>query len=217
MWAPEIHYVSGVYVVYFTSADKDDKLNIGAAVATSDNPFGRFRDIGSPLISDPNSIAGALDPHYFKDPVSRKHFLLWKEDDPLRPSLIKVRELSRDGLSFVRGSPTRVILSSTLPGERFVTEAPWMMYKDGYYYLFYSSAWFFDEKYHLRVAKAKSLFGPFIKRRLPVLETNWRQFRNGVNTTFVGPGHCSVVTVGDDWWVLYHSWTFGNVDAKPGR
>ena len=29
---------------------------------------------------------------------------------------------------------------------RFVTEAPWMMYKDGYYYLFYSSAWFFEAK-----------------------------------------------------------------------
>ena len=53
-----------------------------------------------------------------------------------------------------------------------MTEAPWLMFRDGYYYLFYSryctalyctvlyyylfysSAWFFEDKYHVRVAKA---------------------------------------------------------------
>ena len=132
------------------------QLNIGAAVATTSDPFGEYQDIGRPLITDDDSLAGALDPHYFLDPVSKKHFLIWKEDDLFQTSLIKLRELNGDGVSFKAG-PTTTILRSTLSGERLVTEAPWMMYKDGYYYLFYSSAWFFEAKYHVRVAKAKSI------------------------------------------------------------
>ena len=80
-----------------------------------------YRDIGNPLIVDENSVAGALDPHYFLDPVSNKHYLIWKEDDPLVPSLIKIRELRTDGLAFRRGSSSETILRSTLSGERFVT------------------------------------------------------------------------------------------------
>jgi len=217
MWAPEIHYVSGSdrYIVYFTAGDDEDKLNVGAAVATSSNPFGPYQDIGQPLIVDENSMAGALDPHYFFDSSSKKQYLIWKEDDPLHPSLIKIRQLNDDGISF-RGDEV-TILRNTLSGERLVTEAPWMMYKDGYYFLFYSSAWYFEEKYHIRVAKAKSITGPYVKRRLPVLETNWDEYKQGVNTTWIGPGHGSVVSNGDQWWMIYHAWTYGHLDEEPGR
>ena len=46
----------------------------------------------------------------------------------------------------------------------------------------------------MRVAKAKQVTGPYVKRRLPVLETDWGQYSRGLNTTWVGPGHGSVVS-----------------------
>ena len=70
----------------------------------------------------------------------------------------------------------KVVLRSNLSEERLVAEAPWMMYKDGYYYLFYSSGWFNEAKYHMRVAKGKSVKGPFIKRNLPALDNDWEKF-----------------------------------------
>ena len=93
----------------------------------------------------------------------------------------------------------------------------------GYYYLFYSSGWFSEPYYNVRIAKAKSPTGPFIKKKLPILETNWELYKQvsqglnvamtslhlqGVNTTFTGPGHCSVVEAGGDWWLVYHAWLY---------
>ena len=93
----------------------------------------------------------------------------------------------------MKGS-AKQILNSNLKEERFVVEAPWMMYRkvnyqkttslnvtssinyQGYYYLFYSSGWYFEAKYHMRVAKAKHPTGPFVKRNYPVLETDWSLF-----------------------------------------
>ena len=164
---------------------------------------------------DRNSLAGAIDPHYFKDPASGLDYLLWKEDDVFETSLIKIRELNVDGISF-RGE-SRTILRSSLLGERLVTEAPWMMYKDGYYFLFYSSDWFFGPRYHMRVAKGKSPFGPFVKRHLPILQNDWEKYNRGENTTFLGPGHGSVLDVGGQWWVVYHAWLYGKQDQDQDQ
>ena len=53
-------------------------------------------------------MAGALDPHYFFDSSSKKQYLIWKEDDPLHPSLIKIRQLNDDGISF-RGDEVTIL------------------------------------------------------------------------------------------------------------
>ena len=42
-------------------------------------------------------------------------------------------------------------------------------------------------------------------------------YYKGQNSTFVGPGHGSVVVIGDDWWVFYHAWLSGHVNTEPGR
>ena len=61
--------------------------------------------------------------------------------------------------------------------------------RKGYYYLFYSSGWYSKPFYNVRVAKSKSPTGPFIKKKFPILETNWIPYNKNINTTFVGPGH----------------------------
>ena len=81
---------------------------------------------------------------------------------------------SRDLINF-KGK-RKLLLSSNLLEERQIAEAPWMMYKNGFYYLFYSSGWFLEAKYHMRVARGKKATGPFIKRNKPILSTDWERY-----------------------------------------
>jgi len=104
MWAPEIHPVSGRYIVYYSARGNNGRLACGAAVALSSNPFGPYSDTGRPLVSARSQDlgAGAIDPHYFQDPVTHRQYLLWKEDRPvsLQLTAIYIRQLDRSGLGF---------------------------------------------------------------------------------------------------------------------
>ena len=101
-WAPEIHYVNGRYLVYFTGGTFDGRVACGAAIANQGDPFGPYKDTGQPLVESKGSLGGAIDSHYFKDPVSGKDYLLWKADSPwsLQTSIIYIRELHFSGISF---------------------------------------------------------------------------------------------------------------------
>ena len=195
MWAPELHHVNGRYILYYAARDERGQQTVGAAVAATGDPFGPFLDIGRPLVGAAASVGGAIDPHYFKDRRSGRDYLLWKEDKPLafQASVILIRELHPSGVRFL-GPPVEILQSSlgNLLEERLVAEAPWMMERGGYYYLFYSryctvlyctvlyyylfysSAWFSEMKYHIRVAVSKSVYGPF--HRCPAQAARASQF-----------------------------------------
>ena len=114
MWAPELHNVNGRYIVYFVARDMRGQTVSGAAVAAGDDPFGPYLDIGRPLLTATESVGGAIDPHYFKDPQSGPDYLLRKEDKPLafQASIIYIRELHPSGVFFV--GPAVEILKSSL-------------------------------------------------------------------------------------------------------
>ena len=58
------------FLVYFTAGDLNGRLHVGVAVSETDSPYGPYQDNGSPLVSEPGSLVGAIDAHYFKDPKS---------------------------------------------------------------------------------------------------------------------------------------------------
>ena len=63
-WAPEIHLVDGMYVVYFSLQKDRDRLR-GIGFAKSHHPFGPFHYSDGPIIESP---FGSIDCHCFKDP-----------------------------------------------------------------------------------------------------------------------------------------------------
>ncbi len=191
-WAPEMHVVDGKYLVYYTSVNATDVLSIGVAHSTS--PTGPFTDRGSALVQHPQ---GVIDATYIK--VGAKHYLAYKIDGNSvgQPTPMYIRELAANGLAFAAGSSqVEILRNNASTWEGGVVEAPWIIERNGMFYLFYSGN-VYDERYRTGVARASSVTGPYTKRANPIL-TN--------DATWVGPGHGSVVMVGTRRYFVYHAW-----------
>jgi GH43 family beta-xylosidase len=192
-WAPEIHPVGTGYVAYFVSADGSGQRAIGTASAPA--PMGPYTLQGAPLVTNP---IGVIDPTYFEDDDG-KQYLLWKVagNSSGQPTPIFVRELSADGLSFASGSTAKELIRndpSTYEGP--VVEAPWMLKRNGTYYLFYSAN-NINQNYRVGVARASSVMGPYTKHSGPIV---------GNNAKWVGPGHNSSVQIDGVDYMVYHAY-----------
>jgi GH43 family beta-xylosidase len=202
-WAPEIHSVGGQFVAYFSATKGTGKYSIGAASATS--PLGPYTDIGQPLVEDP--AMGLIDASEITSQGGTP-YALWKEDGNAvgKPTPIHAQALAADGLSLVAGTPATLITNDQ-PWEGAVTEAPFMVYSGGSYYLFYSGNSYANASYAVGVASAASPLGPFTKASAPIVTTGG---------AWAGPGHCAVVdTPAGDTYMVYHAWQSGCVNA-PG-
>lgn len=203
-WAPHVSEHAGKYYMYY-SAEPDPEVKTGTdlglciSVAVSDNPAGPFVDSGAPLISGDGF--DNIDPMVFNDPVSGKNYFYWGSG--FKP--LKVKELSDDMVSFVDDSPGIELIKAFGPGYGFLVEGSWVVYRDGYYYLFYSGDNCCGERAHyaVMVARSKSPTGPFEvyddgrEDGCPIL---------GEGDRWMACGHNSIITddAGRDW-IVYHA------------
>lgn len=193
-WAPEIHQLGPrSFVAYYTASDANGRLAIGVARAAS--PLGPWTDEGKPLIQH---HIGVIDATFFED-KDGKRYLYWKVDGNQRgePTPILVRELARDGRSFKPGTKAREVLTNDPSSwERGVVEAPWVVERNGWYYMFYSGN-VYDDRYATGVARARSPLGPFEKKGPPIMKNNEK---------WLGPGHGAIVRKGGQDWYVHHAW-----------
>jgi len=193
-WAPELHIIQGKFRLYFTARQiVTNILCIG--VATADTITGPYKDKGLPLIV--NITASSIDATVMT--VSENEsYLVWKHDVPRNPIWILAQKLTNDGL-FVTGPITQLI-RNTLAWENPLVEAPWIIKRGDWYYLFYSGHGFCDASYAVGVARSKNPLGPYEKKEDPILKTG---------PGWSGPGHCSVVldaAIEDQYVMIYHAW-----------
>ena len=187
-WAPELHVIDGHYVAYF-SAKNGDHNAVG--VASAANVLGPYVDRGTPLVP---RAASTIDAHAIVA-ADGKPYLYFKLEGS--PDTIWAHELAADGLALTTGPSTQLIASG-LAWEQNVVEAPWVIERDGMYYLFYSGAVYCNASYAVGVARAASPLGPFEKHGAPILASGER---------WVGPGH-NAVTRGPDGldYAVYHAY-----------
>lgn len=207
IWAPDINYINGKYVMYYSKSTWGGEWECGIGVATAERPQGPFTDVGKLFNSSEIGVQNSIDPFYIEEEDGSK-YLFWGSFRG-----IYAIQLSDDGLSLKPGAE-KVQIAGTL------TEGTYIYKKDGYYYLFGSAGTCcegLNSTYRVVVARSENLMGPYVnKTGRPALENNFMLVLQKSNKV-VGPGHNSEIVQDDagQYWMLYHG--FDAADPDGGR
>lgn len=218
-WAPDVHRRGRTFYMYFSAAldperarefkqeqgtEKSEEGVFCLGVATSVRPEGPFRDSGRPLKCGLSFVN--IDPMAFDDPRTGRKYLYWGSG--FQP--IRVQELAPDRLSFKKGSaPVELLKPDKSVSFQTLVEGAWVVYREGFYYLFYSGencchGPLQEIKYAALVARSKSPTGPFRTLAQATGATDSAVVRR--SDIWIAPGHNSVLTdaTGQDW-IAYHA------------
>ncbi len=133
-WAPDIRYVDGEYVLYYTVTDTvadEGDMNYAIGVATAPTPTGPWTDSGGPVVAPRTDENGeylnTIDPAMFVDDDGTRYLYFGGYEGG-----VWVTELDESGTRAL-GEPTQVAHADRYEGA-FVVK------RGGYYYLTASSA-----------------------------------------------------------------------------
>ena len=203
IWAPDINYIAGKYVMYYSMSVWGGEWTCGIGVATANKPEGPFTDHGKLFRSNEIGVQNSIDPFYFRH--KGKNYLFWGSFRG-----IYYTELSGDGLQLKKDTVVRQIAGTAFEGT-------YIMKRGRYYYLFASVGSCCEgvkSTYKMVVGRSESLFGPYTDKAGKDMMENGYEVVIDKNEHFVGNGHNSEIVkdkAGNDW-VLYHG-----VDMKNPR
>ncbi len=187
-WAPEVLYHDGrFYMVY--SADE----HLGIAVA--DSPLGPFRQEEKRFLSDKKEIDG----HFFKDDDG-SIYLYFSRYENGNGNLVYGAKMNEDMRSYDESTVKLLIPLSEEWETRWgaTTEGPYMLKRNGTYYLTYSANGYSGHDYAVGYATADTPLGDFKKYEgNPVLSKKGE---------IVGTGHhCFTTSLdGTQMYIVYH-------------
>ena len=216
-WAPSMARIGKHrYLAAFSAATRvtvgtNRRSCIGLAVASS--PAGPYRSLAKPLLCDPSTFFGVIDPSIFVDPRTHHVYLAWAAEGipHKRKGQLAIRRLNNRGTGWAHGSRRHNLLTFTQPWEGVIVENPSMIRYRGTLYLFYSANAYATGRYATGYAVCKSVAGPCSKpRRTPLLSSKRK---------IAGPGGADAfVDAHGRLRLAYAAWQRGHVgEASWGR
>ena len=205
LWAPDINYINGKYVLYYSMSVWGEEWTCGIGVATADKPEGPFTDHGKMFRSNEIDVQNSIDQFYIEE--DGKKYLFWGSF-----SGIYYIELSDDGLSIKPGAEKQQVAGIAYEGV-------YIYPRNGFYYMFASIGSCcrgLESTYTTVVARSESLFGPYVDKQGQSMMNNNHEEIISKNNKFVGTGHNSEIVRDDKGqdWIFYHA---VSVDKPQGR
>lgn len=204
IWAPDINYIEGQYVLYFSMSVWGGEWDACIGRAVSDSPTGPFRDAKMLIQGKTFGVQNSIDPVVFQE--DGRKYLAWGSFHG-----IYLTELTEDGLEL--DDPFN---RTRIAGTAY--EGSYIHKRGDYYYLFASTGSCCEglkSTYQTVVGRSKSLYGPYVDREgRPMLENHHEVLLSG-DDTVKGPGHDSQIITDDRGqdWIYYHGYDVKNPDA----
>ena len=209
-WAPEVAHADGKFYMYYSAGTGDKGHQI--RVAVSDHPAGPFRDQGAVLTGDDPFT---IDASPFRDDDGQWYLYYARDflDGERVGTALSVDRLH--DMTRLEGNP-RTVLRATADWQIFkknremygntfdwyTLEGPFVLKRQGRYYLFYSGGAWEEPNYGVSYAVADHPLGPWTE---PPFEGP--TILKSIPGKVVGPGHNSAV-IGPDGrdYIVYHAW-----------
>lgn len=205
LWAPDINYINGKYVLYYSMSVWGGGETCGIGVAISNGPEGPFVDKGKLFRSNEIGVHNSIDQFFISD--NGKNYLVWGSFNG-----IYAIELTEDGLAIQPGA-----VKQQIAGTAF--EASYIHKRNGYYYFF--GSWGsccegLKSTYKTVYGRSTSLFGPYVnKQGGSMMDNNYDVLIQG-NDFFKGVGHNAEIVTDNDGqdWIMYHGYSVKNYNGR---
>lgn len=188
-WAPDTIERDGTFYMYYVANEE-------LCVATSDSPLGPYtQDVKEPMHSDVKEI----DAHVFFDEATGKYYIYFVRFT--NGNVIWGAELNDDMKTIKEDTLTKIVEADQGWDQDMgnINEGPFMITKDGKYYLTYSGSHFQSIQYGSGYAVSDHPLGPFEKySNNPIMQSN---------SLAHGTGHHCITTSpdGTEMFMVYHS------------
>lgn len=203
LWAPDVNYIDGKYVLYYSMSKWGGEWDCGIGVAVADYPWGPYEDVMKLFDSREIGVQNSIDPFYFEEQGEK--YLFWGSHHGIYGI-----QLADNALSIKEGA------------EKFQIacrggEGTYIHKHEGQFFLFQSLGSCcngLSSTYNIQVGRADNLKGPYFDRQnVPLMKSSGSLLLQG-NDFVVGPGHNSEIITDDNGvdWILYHGYQRSNPD-----
>ncbi|QDU56233.1 arabinan endo-1,5-alpha-L-arabinosidase [Aeoliella mucimassa] len=216
IWAPDLSYHNGLYYMYYSvSTFGSQRSVIGLAVNKAidpESPDYKWEDRGLVIESSPETTNfNAIDPALLVDEQGR--WLLYWGSFWTGLKVVEVDPATGKPKPDAEIQP----IAARPNHPAHAIEAAYVIFHDGYYYLFVS--WDSccdgaDSTYRVLVGRSREATGPFV-------DADGKPMLEGGGTLVIesserwrGPGHNCVLTTDEGQWMVHHTYDMQNLRAQ---
>lgn len=205
-WAPDIQRVGDLWYLYYSCSTFGKNIStIGLAVNKTldpESPDFKWEDRGKVIQSKPGENNwNAIDPNLILDKKGNPWLTFGSFWDG-----IQLVRLEKDMQTPI-GEPKTI--ARRRHARENPIEAPFMTYKDGYYYLFVSFDYCckgLNSNYKVAVGRSKKIDGPFVDDQGKDMADCGGKILVGESEQYAGVGHCAVYEFDGKWYLLAHGY-----------